>query len=53
MFDISNKKRLGLSEVALVQEMIDGVKALIEAEKMEPDLPEEPAGAEAEADGTG
>ena len=32
-FDISNRRRLGRSEKALVQDMIDGVKALIEAEK--------------------
>jgi len=33
VFDISNKRRLGRSEQELVQDMIDGVKALIEAEK--------------------
>ena len=32
-YDISNKRRLGRSEKDLVQDMIDGVKALIEAEK--------------------
>ena len=32
-FDISNRRRLGRSEKALVQDMIDGVKALIEVEK--------------------
>ncbi|EGD75158.1 arginine kinase [Salpingoeca rosetta] len=33
IYDISNKERLGKSEVALVQTMIDGVNVLIEAEK--------------------
>ena len=33
VFDISNKRRLGRSEKMLVQDMILGVKALIEAEK--------------------
>lgn len=33
IFDISNKERLGRSEVELVQTMIDGVKTLIAAEK--------------------
>jgi protein-arginine kinase len=33
VYDISNKRRLGRSEVALVQDMYDGVKAMIEAEK--------------------
>ena len=33
IYDISNKRRLGRSEVALVQDMYDGVKALIAAEK--------------------
>ena len=33
IFDISNRRRLGRSEQQLVQDMIDGVKALIEAEK--------------------
>ena len=33
IYDISNKRRLGLSEVQLVQDMYDGVKAMIEAEK--------------------
>ena len=32
-FDISNKRRLGRSEKDLVQDMYDGVKAMIEAEK--------------------
>lgn len=32
-FDISNKRRLGRSENQLVQDMIDGVRALIDAEK--------------------
>ena len=35
-YDISNKRRLGRSEAALVQDMIDGVRALIEAEKKLP-----------------
>jgi arginine kinase len=33
VFDISNKRRLGFSEKSLVQDMINGVRALIEAEK--------------------
>ena len=33
IFDISNKRRLGRNEVQLVQDMYDGVKALIAAEK--------------------
>ena len=33
VFDISNKRRLGRSEKDLVQDMYDGVKALIAAEK--------------------
>jgi arginine kinase len=33
IFDISNKRRLGRSEVDLVQDMYNGVKAMIEAEK--------------------
>lgn len=33
IFDISNIRRLGRSEVELVQDMYDGVKAMIEAEK--------------------
>ena len=33
VFDISNKRRLGFSEAYLVQNMIDGVRALIDAEK--------------------
>ena len=32
VFDISNRRRLGRSEVDLVQDMYDGVKAMIEAE---------------------
>ena len=35
VFDISNRRRLGRSEQALVQDMIDGVQALIAAEKAE------------------
>ena len=31
-YDISNKRRLGRSEVQLVQDMINGVRALMEAE---------------------
>jgi len=33
VFDISNKRRLGRSERELVQDMINGVRALIDAEK--------------------
>jgi creatine kinase len=33
-FDVSNKQRLGFSEVELVQKMIDGVTKLIELEEM-------------------
>ena len=33
IFDISNRRRLGRSEAQLVQDMYDGVKAMIEAEK--------------------
>lgn len=33
-FDVSNKQRLGYSEVQLVQKMIDGVSKVIELEKM-------------------
>jgi creatine kinase/arginine kinase len=36
IFDISNRRRLGRSEKQLVQDMIDGVHALIDAEKAEP-----------------
>ena len=36
VFDISNRRRLGRSEKDLVQDMIDGVHALVEAEKAEP-----------------
>ena len=32
IFDISNRRRLGRSEKDLVQDMYDGVKAMIEAE---------------------
>jgi protein-arginine kinase len=32
-YDISNKRRLGRSEKDLVQDMYNGVKAMIEAEK--------------------
>jgi len=33
VYDISNKRRLGRSEKQLVQDMIDGVRALIAEEK--------------------
>jgi len=33
IYDISNRRRLGRSEKQLVQDMIDGVRAMIEAEK--------------------
>ena len=33
MVDISNKRRLGRSEKELVQDLVDGVHALIKAEK--------------------
>jgi creatine kinase/arginine kinase len=33
IFDISNKRRLGVSEVECVQDMVDGVRALLKAEK--------------------
>merc|ERR1711988_23371 len=33
-FDVSNKQRLGFSEVQLVQKMIDGVTKVIELEEM-------------------
>ena len=39
-YDISNKRRLGRSERELVQDMIDGVKSLIAAEKEEPPIEE-------------
>lgn len=42
-FDIQNKKRLGKTEAQLVQDMIDGVRKLIEAEKTEPEQVEAPA----------
>ena len=32
-YDISNRRRLGRSEKQLVQDMIDGVRAMIDAEK--------------------
>ena len=32
IFDISNKRRLGVNEVECVQDMVDGVKALLHAE---------------------
>jgi len=34
VFDISNKRRLGRTEKQLVQDMINGVRALIDAEKL-------------------
>ena len=33
IFDVSNKRRLGISEVELVQNMYNGVRALIRREK--------------------
>ncbi len=33
-FDVSNKQRLGYSEVQLVQKMIDGVSKVIELEEL-------------------
>ena len=33
IFDISNKRRLGVSEVECVQDMVDGVRALLHVEK--------------------
>lgn len=33
VFDISNMRRLGRNEIQLVQDMYDGVKAMIKAEK--------------------
>ena len=33
-FDVSNKQRLGFSEVQLVQKMIDGMSKVIELEEM-------------------
>jgi hypothetical protein len=33
-FDVSNKQRIGFSEVQLVQKMIDGILRVIELEKM-------------------
>jgi creatine kinase/arginine kinase len=33
IYDISNRRRLGITEVNAVQDMYDGVVALIEAEK--------------------
>merc|ERR1712159_676811 len=35
VFDISNRRRLGRSEKDLVQDMYNGVKAMIEAERAE------------------
>ena len=37
IFDISNRRRLGKSEASLVQDMYDGVKAMIAKEKSLPD----------------
>ena len=33
IFDISNRRRLGVNEVQAVQDIIDGVEALIQMEK--------------------
>jgi creatine kinase/arginine kinase len=33
VYDISNKRRLGVTEVECVQDMVDGVVALIDKEK--------------------
>ena len=33
IFDISNKRRLGVSEVECVQDMVDGVRELLHVEK--------------------
>ena len=33
VYDISNKRRLGVTEVECVQDMVDGVKELIAKEK--------------------
>ena len=33
VYDISNRRRLGITEVEAVQDMYDGVVAIIEAEK--------------------
>jgi protein-arginine kinase len=33
IFDVSNSRRLGRSEVELVQDMYDGIKAMITEEK--------------------
>jgi arginine kinase len=49
IFDISNKRRLGRSEAELVQDMIDGVHAMIEAEKAIPDPAKPEAAVVAEA----
>ena len=43
VFDISNKRRLGRSEKDLVQDMYNGVKAMIEAEKALGGGPQKPA----------
>ena len=40
VYDISNRRRLGLSEVQCVQDMYNGVKALLEVEKEAPDAPD-------------
>merc|ERR1711907_643943 len=37
VFDISNRRRLGRSEQQLVQDMIDGVRALMDKENSLPD----------------
>ena len=34
VYDISNRRRLGITEVEAVQDMYDGVVAIIEAEKV-------------------
>ena len=36
VYDISNRRRLGLSEVQCVQDMYDGVKALLDIGKGRP-----------------
>merc|ERR1711908_103980 len=46
IFDISNRRRLGRGEVELVQDMYNGVKAMIEAEKkLEAEAKSKPVGA--------
>ncbi|XP_039437019.1 arginine kinase Lit v 2-like [Culex pipiens pallens] len=47
VFDISNKRRLGLTEYEAVKEMYDGIKELIELEKNTEDVKEEEKPAEA------